>query len=205
MITDQQFKDAADIIGCDAARIKTVYQVEAAGSAYLPDGRVKILFEGHRFWKRLSANGCTDKALRAAAEKYPNVLYRKWDKKQYKGGTAEWDRVSQAYFVCDLLDMPRNIVLEAASYGSFQIMGENHTLCGYSSAHEMLAAYNSLGEAEQLRSFVRFVRATKLDDELRAKNWAGFAKGYNGTGYRENQYDIKLGNAYKKFIKQGTV
>jgi len=56
-ITEQQFFNASKIIGCKISAIKAVYEVEAAGRGYLPDGRVKILFEGHRFWKRLSKVG----------------------------------------------------------------------------------------------------------------------------------------------------
>jgi hypothetical protein len=43
---------------------------------------------------------------------------------------------------------------------------------------------------------INFIKSAKLDDELRAKNWAAFAKGYNGSGYRANQYDTRLAKAY---------
>jgi len=42
----------------------------------------------------------------------------------------------------------------------------------------------------------------KLDNkqkkELRAKNWAKFAQGYNGSQFAANKYDLKLANAYAK-------
>lgn len=38
-------------------------------------------------------------------------------------------------------------------------------------------------------------------NELQRKDWAGFARGYNGPGYAKNRYDIKLANAYKKYSK----
>jgi hypothetical protein len=200
MITEQQFFNASKIIGCSISAIRAVYDVEAAGRGYLTDGRVKILFEGHRFWKRLSkVGGVTDIVLQQQAKLHPNVLYKNWDKKQYKGGAAEWDRMSEAIALCSELNVNPIIALDSASYGSFQIMGENALLCGYANSQEMLAAYNSKGEAEQLDSFCRFVKATGLDDELRAKNWAAFAKGYNGTSYRENSYDKKLAAADKKY------
>ena len=34
---------------------------------------------------------------------------------------------------------------------------------------------------------------------LKAKDWAGFAKKYNGPGYAQNAYDQKLRNAYENF------
>ena len=57
MITEQEFKEAADLIGCDIPAIKAVFDTEAAGAGFLRDGRVKILFEGHRFWKQLAKAG----------------------------------------------------------------------------------------------------------------------------------------------------
>ena len=198
MITELQFHRAAKILDTPISTIKAVYEVETSGGAYLPDGRVKILFEGHKFWKTLSKRGIKKSELIEAAKKHPNVLYEHWDKKQYKGGAAEWDRVSESYLVCDLLGVERGINLEAASYGSFQILGENAKLCGYYNAHEMIAAYNNGGEGEQLDSFCRFVKARKIDGYLREKQWAKFAEKYNGTRYRENMYDVKLAAADKR-------
>ena len=201
MITENEFKVAADLIGCEINVIKAVYYVEAAGRGYLPDKRVKILFEGHRFWKNLQKAGADPQAFIKANPGYSNVLYKFWDKKQYKGGAFEWMRMSLAIEVCNKLGVPTECAMDSASYGSFQILGENSVACGYATAHEMIAAYNNGGEAEQLNSFVRFVKATGLDDELRAKNWAAFAKGYNGTAFRLNKYDTKLANQYLKYSR----
>ena len=201
MITEDEFKDAASIIGCEVNAIKAVYEVEAAGRGYLspPDNRVKILFEGHRFWKQIVKAGADPVTFISKNKQYTNVLYKNWDKKQYKGGAKEWDRMSQAIEVCTKLNLNPILALNSASYGSFQIMGENHSACGYGTSQEMLAAYNNGGEQEQLDSFCRFVKSTHLDDELISKNWAAFAQGYNGTAFRENKYDVKLSSAYNYF------
>lgn len=209
MINEQQFKNAAYILNCEIAAIKAVYKVEANGSGYLDDGaipgqlddqdRVKILFEGHRFWKQLVRLGKNPAEFIAMHPEYVNVLYKDWDKKQYRGGKAEWDRMSQAIEVCEKIGVKPEAALDSASYGSFQIMGENAEACGYSSAQEMLAAFNNGGEAEQLMAFCRFVKSKGLDVHLRSKNWAKFAEGYNGTAFRKNSYDIKLIAAYKSY------
>jgi hypothetical protein len=199
MITEQHFFNAAKIIGCKISVIKAVYDVEAGSQGYLLDGRVKILFEGHRFWKAVAKAGGKPDTFIKNNKNYANVLYKDWDKSQYKGGAGEWDRMSQALEVCKELLLPTTLALDSASYGSFQIMGENAKLCGYADSQAMLAAYNNGGEAEQLDSFCSFVKSTKLDDELRAKNWAGFARGYNGTQYAKNRYDLKLEAADKKY------
>jgi hypothetical protein len=54
-------------------------------------------------------------------------------------------------------------------------------------------------EANQLRHMANFIKSAGLLDELQAKNWAGFARGYNGPGYAKNAYDVKLADAYNKF------
>ena len=38
-----------------------------------------------------------------------------------------------------------------------------------------------------------------MAEALRKKNWAAFAKAYNGPGYAKNQYDTKLAAAYASF------
>ena len=51
-------------------------------------------------------------------------------------------------------------------------------------------------EDDHLSAFVRFVKLNKLDDEMRRRDWAGFARGYNGPAYLKNRYDTKLAAAY---------
>jgi hypothetical protein len=43
-----------------------------------------------------------------------------------------------------------------------------------------------------------FIKNSGLADELQKKNWAGFARGYNGPSYSKNAYDVKLAQAYSK-------
>lgn len=214
MLQEQDFLRVAQDLGCEVAVIKTVYKVEANGFGFLDDGkikgvydsqdRVKILFEGHRFWKALNKiKGVDIEGFLAKEEnrQYKNVLYKYWDKKQYKGGSAEWDRMSKAIEVCKKLNVNTSIALDSASYGAFQILGENHDLCGYATSQEMLSDFNLRGEVAQLEAFVKFVKSKNLVQYLRTKNFAKFAEGYNGTAYRENKYDIKLLTAYKLYSK----
>lgn len=209
MISQSQFNNAAQLLGCSVSAIKAVYNVEANGSGFLDDGLVKgqwdpadrlqILFEGHRFWKGLVKVGVAPAVFLRNNPQYADVLYSVWNRNKYKGGSAEWDRSSRAIEVCKLLGVDVNIALDSASYGAFQIMGENNSECGYANSHDMIAAYNSGLEPEQLFSFCRLVQHRGLDKALKAKDWATFAKSYNGSAYKENRYDIKLAAADKKF------
>ncbi|MER9070947.1 N-acetylmuramidase family protein [Mesorhizobium sp. M0902] len=56
-------------------------------------------------------------------------------------------------------------------------------------------------EALQLGAAIDFIVANRLDGNLRNHDWAAFAKGYNGAGYRKNAYDTRLAEAYRKWSR----
>lgn len=184
-LTQQDFADCAKDLDCQEAAIRAVVDVESAGGGFLPDGRPKILFEAKYFHKL--TGGKYDKSN-------PNISSPVWDKKLYKGGAKEWDRLNEA------AALDRNAALQSASWGLFQIMGANYKACGFASVDDFVAAMEK-SEGEQLKAFASFVRSSRLDGYLRSRNWASFAKGYNGPGYAQNKYDQKLAAAYGKYSK----
>ena len=54
-------------------------------------------------------------------------------------------------------------------------------------------------EGEHLKAFVKFVQTENLARFLKNKDWAGFARRYNGPAFKKNKYDEKLAAAYAKF------
>lgn len=181
-------RKAAELIGVEPCAVQAVVDVESGGSGFLPDGRTKILFEGHVFWKELQKRGIDPAPL---ASKYPNVIYPKWDRSQYKGGTAELERLNTAALV------NKEAALCSASYGLFQIMGFNHRAAGFDTVQAFVDAQKE-SEAKQLESFCAFMRSEGLVLFLVGRDWAGFARRYNGPGYAANQYDVKLRRAYER-------
>ena len=181
-------RKAAELIGVEPCAVQAVVDVESGGSGFLPDGRTKILFEGHVFWKELQKRGIDPAPL---SSKYPNVIYPKWDRSQYKGGAAEWERLNIAALV------NKEAALCSASWGLFQIMGFNHHAAGFDTVQAFVDAQKA-SEAKQLESFCAFMRSLGLVRYLTAKDWAGFARRYNGPGYAANQYDVKLRRAYER-------
>jgi len=80
-LTDQDYAAAATLLKVDVPAIKAVAEVESSGDGFLTDGRVKILFEGHQFYK-------FTKGAYAAA--HPSICYKKWTNKFYtKGPNAD--------------------------------------------------------------------------------------------------------------------
>ncbi len=187
---ETDIESAARELNVEVAAIKAVNQVESAGRrGFLANGKIMILFEGHVFWKELKKLGINPRNHIAGNE---NILYESWTKKHYKGGPLEHDRLNQA------IKINKNAALASASYGKFQIMGNNYKACGFNSVEDFVNAQVT-GEGAQLMAFVNFLKANNLVTALRNKNWAAFARGYNGSEYAKNQYDVKLAAAYKKF------
>ena len=78
-------------------------------------------------------------------------------------------------------------------------MGSNYKAAGFKSVRAFVKAMTQ-SEADHLRAFVSFVAANaKMKKALQDRDWAAFAKAYNGKGYARNKYDEKLAAAYKKF------
>ena len=192
LLTEEDYANAAKKLNCDIAAIKAVAEVESSGNGFLSDGRVKILFEGHQFYKFTKGE---------YSETYPSICYKKWTKRHYtKGpnadvrGAGELSRLEQA------IALDREAALQSASYGKFQIMGFNFSLCDFADVEEFYAAMQ-VNEGAQLKAFCCFIKATGLDEHLRKHRWAKFARGYNGPEYWKNKYDKKLAAAHARYSK----
>ena len=191
-ITRQDQVAAATRLGVDAAVVKAVTAVEARGSGFIRNTDLPcILFEGHwfhRFTRGVHANH------------HPHLSYPSWTKKHYKGGRGEYDRLVEAISICDEPDS----ALKSASWGLFQIMGFNHELAGYTDVRAFVNAM-SVSEGAQLDAFVSFVLAQPaMAEHLQEKRWAEFARRYNGPGYQQNQYDVKLAAEFTRARHQMT-
>lgn len=186
ILTEQDFQWAATDLGCEVAAIKAVCKVEAPRGGFNPDDSPVTLFEGHKFFK--FTNG-------KYSVQAPDLCYPKWTRQFYgKTWSEERDRLERA------IDLDETAALMSASWGKFQIMGFNHAMVGFNTVQKFVEEMKK-GEPEQLRAFVSFVRTAGLTPSLRRLDWAGFAYGYNGPGYAENDYDGKLALAYFGFIK----
>jgi hypothetical protein len=177
------FAAAAQRLGCEAAVVQAVVQVESGpAGAFGPDGRPIILYEPHIFSRR------TNRRFDATN---PNVSYPTWDRTKYPRTQGErWNQLKEAF----ALD-PEN-ALASASYGLFQIMGFNHQLCGFANATDFVVDM-AKSQVRQLAAFEAFVRSNNLVDEMQRKDWEGFARGYNGSGQVE-RYGRLLREAYER-------
>lgn len=190
-LTEADFTLVARLLDVETAALKAVKEVESGrNGGFLPSGRPVILFEGHIFWSQLKKRGVNPEAYVKGNE---NILYPKWDKSHYKGGEAEHERLNQARLI------NHEAADASASWGLFQIMGFNYAACGEKTVAEFVCMMCK-SELHQLLLSARFIKSGGMLSALQQKNWAEFAKRYNGPAYAQNQYDIKLKTAYGKYV-----
>lgn len=163
-------------IGVGEDEIHAVLDVETRGNGFDAQGRPKMLFEPHVFWRQLPAD------QRPAAIS-AGLATRNWGERPYPADS--YPRLAEA------MDLNREAALRSASWGLAQIMGFNCRLAGYPTAAAMVTAFLD-DEAVHLRAMIKFIVAAGLDDELRRHDWAGFARGYNGPQYARHGYHTKL-------------
>ena len=179
---------AAESLGVEVAAFRAVLSVETGGSGFDASGRPKALFERHYFYRFL--NNQPEKQQQAVEA---GLAYPKYGEKPYpKGSDAVYAEIQAA---CEI---DQEAALKSVSWGLGQIMGSNFTIAGCSSVLEMVEQAKE-SEKNQLQQMANFIHQNGLVDELQNKDWAGFAKRYNGPAYQSNQYDVKLASAYERF------
>lgn len=194
-LSEKDLVEFADKYGLELAAVKAVNEIESNGKGFLLDGRPRVLFEGHVFWRELEKRNINPKSLES--EKTANILYKTWTKNHYLGGTKEYLRLNKAAGLNDTQEV-HDAAFCSASYGAFQIMGNHYQSLGYPNV-DSFVAHMYTHERAHLESFGLFCEANKLIVHLKNKDWEKFARGYNGPGYKENKYDTKLANSYKKY------
>ena len=189
MISEQAYIDAANELNVDVATIKAVAEIESGGDGFISTGEPKILFEPHVFWKELRKRNINPNDF---LPHNSDILYPTWGQRPYGKVSDQHKKLQRAVAINN------EAALCAASWGKFQILGNNYKLAGFNLLQSFINAMYK-DEDSQLRAFVNYIANTHLDDELRAKDWKGFSRGYNGALYYKNKYDTKLAAAYKKY------
>ncbi len=179
-MTNQDLIDAAEELGCEEKAIHAVSQVEAPQGGFLVDGRPTILFESHAF--HTATGGRYDVAR-------PAISTASWVHNYGAAGAHQYDRLAEA------VALDREAALCSASWGKYQIMGSNFAEAGYDTV-EAFVADMVHSEAYQLDAFVAFLQNTGIDKHLIAKDWAAFARGYNGPG-QVDAYAARIKEAYE--------
>lgn len=182
LLEDVDFEAAATTLGVPASYVKALYQVESSGNPFV-SGRPVILFEPHRFSR--ATGGRYDAS-------HPHVSYPNWDPKKYPASQA--GRLAQ---LAEAAELDYLAAFASASYGAFQILGENFRRCDCVDAMAF-AWQESQTAADQLAHFCLFIKSDPvLHRALQRGDWVTVAKRYNGTAYYKNRYDVRLAQAQR--------
>lgn len=186
-IDDLDLPRIGAMIGVGEDEVHAFIEAETRGAGFDAQGRPRILFEPHVFYRNL-AGAARDRAVKAG------LACADWGQLAYGKESEQYGKLERA------LRIDESAALKACSWGLGQVLGENHVAAGYATVQAMVADF-LLDEDNHLEAAIRFIKANGLDDELRRHDWAAFARGYNGPGYRKNGYDSKLAAAFAKWRK----
>lgn len=192
-----QIATAADAAGIPKAGMLAIVEVETAGSPTEADGRTPtFLFERHIFHRELTAR---QPAKLAQAVK-GGLAIPTWSKAtQYKD-----ERTSQMRL--DLLARAKAVdedcALRACSWGLPQIMGNECHEVEFSNSKGLVDFMTTRGVPGHIEVMIRFLKARNLVSAIERKDWAYVALRYNGSGYRQNQYDTRLAAANLKWERK---
>ena len=175
-LQNNAFARAAKMLKCHPADLEAIAIVESDGFGWFKDGRIKLLFEKHVFYKRLPAT-IRKKAVKAGLARRKWVSPRNGGYRDQKGATSRYKLFEAA------LKMHERAGYESASYGTYQIMGFNYKPCGFNSAKEMFEAFLT-GEQAQLDAFIAFLRSRRLIVAIRKRDFDLVEKRYNGGGLK---------------------
>jgi len=191
LLKDSDYTAAAARLKVSELAIRVFGAIEGRGVGFLKNGKPKILFERHRMYAYLRLKKGAAFANKMAVER-PNIVNKKSG--GYQGNEAEYVRLELA----KQIDV--ECALMSASWGQFQIMGENWKDLGYASAQDFVDQQFA-SESFQLEAFIRFIewktgiiddKKVALIDALRAENWDAVFTLYNGPNYKKLGYQAKL-------------
>lgn len=189
-LSNQDIKDQASAAGIDPRVLFAIRSVEGKGAGFLPDGRPLILFERHIFYREYAKKFGRAKA-KELQQSVPNICHPVWDKTAYKGYGREYDRLELA------ATYDKECAHRAASWGMFQILGQNYEVCGFSSAVEFSAKMRE-SEDFHLAAVIKFIKGNpKLYAAVKIKDFVAIATIYNGPAQAQNGYAVKMEDAYE--------
>lgn len=183
-LTEDDYRGAAAALQCEVRAIKAVSSEEAPRGPFDSLNRPTILYERHLFHRfTFGVHDRFDPEISNPLP-YPPHHYGKYDD-QYR-------RLQRAYA------LDATAAIRATSWGAFQILGDNYSHAGFATADLFVDAMCASVQ-EQLRAFVAYLKSLPaITRALQQKQWADFARMYNGRNYRNFHYDTELERKYEQ-------
>lgn len=191
-LTLKDYRDIAQELGVETAAIRAIVEIETGRTqrGFNEPGFPVINFDLPVF-RRAAARRGIDLSKYASSEALKPVNIAKYGSQQ----KAQRARLEAAMAIDSVA------AIESTFWGMFQIGGFNWQLCGTESRQEFVDLV-SRSEYDQLALFGNYMRNTGLLKHLKNKNWASFARIYNGPAYASRRYHTRLAAAYQKYRKE---
>ena len=193
-LDEDDYEAVAQRLDVEVPAMKAVVKIEAGstGRGFSKEGPALINFDLSVFRRNAARRGINlEKYRKSHPEVFKAPDIRKYGSQQ----AAQNARLESA------LEIDSVLAIESSFWGMFQIGGFNWKLCGTSSPQEFMRRMET-SEQEQLNLFANFLENTGLVKHMRTRNWAAFARGYNGPSYAARKYHTRLSTAYANAKKQ---
>lgn len=193
-LTEADFERAAKRLGVEVAAIKAVADIEAGvtHNGFFAPEKPLINFDLTMFRRFAQSHGIK---LGNYTKSHPVVFSRPNTKKYGSTQAGQQARLEAAMSIDSLAAM------EGTFWGMFQIGGFNWKKCGASSPQDFMQRM-ARSEGDQLDMFANFILDNKLEVPLRKKDWATFARIYNGPSYKQRGYHTRMAAAYRKYSSE---
>ena len=193
-VTQQDLLDTAKQLGIEPEAMMAIARQESHGGGFFKDGQPKILFERHRMYALLKKEKVDVKALE---KQYPGLVNHVPG--GYGPSATQHARLAQARAINE------GAALQSASWGTYQVMGENYRNL-YASPQAMEEAMRA-SEKQQLAYFAAFLREKaggRLLQALNAHQWETVATLYNGSHWRTQNphYATNIAKYYREAKQQ---
>lgn len=175
--------ELANELGIDPAITVAVLVAESKGEPFGPGGRMTIRFENHIFydyWGSFNEDQFRQHFSfnREGGGRHKNHMWRPDPDSSWLVCHTSQDREWQVFEFAR--DLDERAAMFSISMGAPQVMGFNHQDIGYDSVQEMFQAFQS-SERAQIESLFRFMQENNLVEAVRNRDFASFARGYNGS------------------------
>lgn len=191
-LTDEDYAKTANELGVEVAVIKAVIDIEAgkAHKGFASPGVPVINFDRTMFTILLHKAGISTKKYSG------NTAFKKVNVAKYGNySAAQWARLKAGRKISS------SIANQATFWGMFQIGGFNWKKCGCSSIDDFVKKM-CFSENMQLQLFADFIVNSNMLKYLKAKDWRGFSRAYNGPNYAKKGYHTRMASAYRKYANQ---
>lgn len=191
-LTEADYREVAADLGVETAAIKAIVEIETGRTrkGFHADGKPVINFDLALFRRAAARRGVNLSKHQSSPALQP-VNIRKYGSQQ----AAQQARFDAAMAIDSVA------AIESTFWGMFQIGGFNWKLSGAPS-RDAFVRKMCQSEYDQLRLFADYMTNTGLVKHLKTRNWAAFARIYNGPSYAARGYHTRMAAAYRRFSKE---